>query len=210
MGLRLRLAAARLGSVNPILYQLPPGVEHWLRADRLDRLGSRAREFAFRADCLGGPVTFRQPAPFFEGHSVRRTTGPSPSARVDQGRQLPRLPTLLPTQSAFALLATRIGTLVRLFDPETTPNAIKRYVVRHRAKKGSVKAFLLDQLREADAPLTSFELTNRWLTARGLRVDEQTQIVMRKRIGAALITSRRTGVLRNEGVYDGLKGWVVA
>lgn len=99
---------------------------------------------------------------------------------------------------------------IRLFDPEATPNAIKRYVVRHRAKKGSVKAFLLDTLREASEPLTSATLTDLWLEARGLRVDEQTKIVMRKRIGAALITSRRQGVLRNEGEKDGLKGWVVA
>jgi hypothetical protein len=100
---------------------------------------------------------------------------------------------------------------IRLFDPTTTPNAIKRYVVRHRAKKGSVKAFILDTLREADAPMTAAQLTDLWLAKRGLRVDEATRIVMRKRIGAGLIASRARGVVRNEGVgADGYKGWVVA
>jgi hypothetical protein len=99
---------------------------------------------------------------------------------------------------------------IRLFDPNTTPNAIKRYVVRHRAKKGTVKAFILDKLREASEPLTSAQLTDMWLEARGLRVDEQTRVVIRKRIGAGLITSRNRGVVRNEGERDGFKGWVVA
>jgi hypothetical protein len=49
---------------------------------------------------------------------------------------------------------------IALFDPNTTPNAIKRYVVRHRAKKGSVKAFILDTLREADGPMTSEQITD--------------------------------------------------
>ena len=99
---------------------------------------------------------------------------------------------------------------IALFDPNATPNAIKRYVVRHRAKKGSVKAFLLDTLREAPEPLTSVALTDLWLEARHLRVTDETRIVMRKRIGAGLISYRASGILRNEGVIDGLKGWVVA
>ena len=99
---------------------------------------------------------------------------------------------------------------MRLFDPEATPNAIKRYVVRHRAKKGTVKAFVLDTLRKAQAPLTSAQITDLWLEARGLRTDDQTRTVIRKRIGAGLISLRAKGVLRNEGWFDGHKGWVVA
>jgi hypothetical protein len=97
---------------------------------------------------------------------------------------------------------------IRLFDPEATPNAVRRYVVRHRAKKGSVKKFILGQLREATRPLTSAEITDRWLEARGLRTDDSTRVVIRKRIGAALISLRAAGTARNEGFFDGLKGWV--
>lgn len=99
---------------------------------------------------------------------------------------------------------------IHLFDPETTPNAIKAYVVRHRAKKGTVKAFILDRLRTAPGPLTSAQVTDLWLEARGLRTDDQTRIVIRKRIGAGLIGLRARGVVRNEGVFEGHKGWVVA
>jgi hypothetical protein len=48
---------------------------------------------------------------------------------------------------------------IRLFDPEATPNAVKAYVVRHRARKGSVKAFVLKRLREAPGPLTTAGIT---------------------------------------------------
>ena len=103
-----------------------------------------------------------------------------------------------------------LDAAILLFDPENTPNAIRRYIVRHRAKEGSVKAFILDTLREADGPMTSEQITDVWLAARGLRVNDQTKIVMRKRIGTGLINYRGRGILRNEGVVDGMKGWVVA
>jgi hypothetical protein len=45
---------------------------------------------------------------------------------------------------------------------------------------------------------------------RGRNASPEVRTVMRKRIGACLIASRRRGVQRNEGVYDGFKGWVVA
>jgi hypothetical protein len=38
--------------------------------------------------------------------------------------------------------------------------------------------------------------------------DDGTRVVIRKRIGAALIALRRRGVARNQGFQDGSKGWV--
>jgi hypothetical protein len=99
---------------------------------------------------------------------------------------------------------------IRLFDPTATPSAVRRYVVRHRARKGAVKGFILDKLRTAPTPLTSAQITDLWLEARGLRTDCDTRITIRKRIGAGLISLRARGVVRNEGVFDGMKGWVVA
>jgi hypothetical protein len=85
-----------------------------------------------------------------------------------------------------------------------------RYTVRHRARKGTVRKFILAQLRTATAPLTSADLADAWLKDRGLKPDDDTRIVIRKRIGAALIALRNQGVARNEGFKDGLKGWVRA
>ncbi|SRR5579871_2309411 len=103
-----------------------------------------------------------------------------------------------------------LDAAIALFDPSATPNAIKRYVVRHRAKTGSVKAFILDTLREADGPMTSEAITDLWLKARGLNASPEVRVVIRKRIGAGLISYRARGILRNEGEIDGFKGWVVA
>ncbi len=99
---------------------------------------------------------------------------------------------------------------IRLFNPDTTLAAFKRYIVSHRAKKGTVKRFIFAMLREASAPLNSAQIADAWIQDRGLRVNDQTRVVIRKRIGAALINARAAGTLRNEGVIDGSKGWAVA
>lgn len=98
---------------------------------------------------------------------------------------------------------------IRLFDPANTPSAVRRYVVRHRAKKGTVKAFVLDTLRKAPAPLTSLQITDLWLEARQLRTDDETRVTIRKRIGAGLISLRAKGLVRNEGWFGGHKGWAI-
>jgi hypothetical protein len=99
---------------------------------------------------------------------------------------------------------------IRLFDPANTPEAIRAYTVQHRARKGTVKRFVMATLREAPGPLTSMQITDAWLEARGLRTDDDTRVVIRKRIGASLISLRAARTLANQGVFDGHKGWVVA
>jgi hypothetical protein len=71
-----------------------------------------------------------------------------------------------------------------------------------------VRRFILAKLRDAQAPLTSAQLSEAWLKDRGLKPDDDTRVVIRKRIGAALIALRNQGVAKNEGFKDGLKGWV--
>lgn len=63
-------------------------------------------------------------------------------------------------------------------------------------------------MSEAHGPLTSAQITDRWLEARQLRTDDATSVVIRKHIGAALISLRNQKIARNEGFQDGLKGWV--
>ena len=96
----------------------------------------------------------------------------------------------------------------RLFTDGASFTGFKPYVVHHRARKGTVKRFILGMLREAQGPLTSAEITEAWLDKRGFSPNDETRVVMRKRVGAALISLRNQGVAKNEGVRDGLKGWV--
>ena len=46
----------------------------------------------------------------------------------------------------------------------------------------------------------------RWLEARQLRTDDGTPVVIRKRIGAALIALRRQGVARAKSFRTGSRG----
>lgn len=102
-----------------------------------------------------------------------------------------------------------LDAAIALFDPANTPAAIKRYVVKHRAKKGDVRKFVLEALRTAQEPLTSAALTDAWLERRGLRADEQTRVVIRKRIGACLTGLRQQGLVVGTDIGNGLKSWRV-
>src|ERR1700754_5150070 len=65
-----------------------------------------------------------------------------------------------------------LDAAIRLFDPNADTSAIKEYVTKHRAQKGSVTRFILTAFREATAPLTSRRITEMWVEDRGLIADE--------------------------------------
>jgi hypothetical protein len=100
-----------------------------------------------------------------------------------------------------------LDAAITLFDPANTPAAIRRYVVKHRAKKGTVQKFIIETLKSSPVPLTSLSLTEAWLDARGLRADEQTRVVIRKRMGASLIHLRNQGLAVSADIGSGIKSW---
>lgn len=79
-----------------------------------------------------------------------------------------------------------LDAAIRLFDPTADTYAIKEYVTKHRAEKGSVKRFVLNTFREAKEPITSRMITEMWAADRGLAADEATLNILRKRIGACI------------------------
>ena len=79
-----------------------------------------------------------------------------------------------------------LEAVIALFDPENTPEAVKRYTVKHRAQKGTVKRFALAYLRDHDGAHTSRTITEAWIADRGLRADDATYTILRKRLGACL------------------------
>lgn len=79
-----------------------------------------------------------------------------------------------------------LDACIRLFDPKSEAYAIKAYVTKHRAEKGSVKRFVLNSLRESERPLTSKDLCHLWAADRGLKADDATLVILRKRIGACI------------------------
>ena len=95
-----------------------------------------------------------------------------------------------------------LDAAIRLFDPNADTYAIKEYVTKHRAQKGSVKRFVLNSLRESAEPLTSRQITEMWVADRGLAADEATYSIIRKRIGACIKTCVTQGLIEERGVTE--------
>ena len=92
-----------------------------------------------------------------------------------------------------------LDAAIRLFDPNADTYAIKQYVTKHRAEKGSVKRFVLSTLREASGPMTSRQITELWVQDRGLSADEATMNAIRKRIGACIKSCVNQGLIADQG-----------
>lgn len=100
-----------------------------------------------------------------------------------------------------------LDAAIRIFDPEDTPTARRRYAAMHRAPKGQSTRFVLARLREAERPLTARELAEAWCQDRGLVAKESTVSVLRKRIGATLKALHNKGVVTQDGHVGGWIGW---
>lgn len=96
---------------------------------------------------------------------------------------------------------------IRIFDPEDTPQARRRYAAMHRAPKGQSTRFVLAKLREASGPLTSRQLADMWCQDRGLVAKDSTVSMLRKRIGATLKALENRGLAAQAGHMEGLIGW---
>jgi hypothetical protein len=103
-----------------------------------------------------------------------------------------------------------LDAAIRLFDPANAPTALKRYVVQYRARKGYLRRFVLAALRDALTPLTSRQITEAWVADRGLKTDEATYAILRKRIGACLISLRAAGLVADVGTFGEYKVWKIA
>ena len=96
---------------------------------------------------------------------------------------------------------------IRIFDPENTPEARKRYAAMHRAPKGQSMRFVLSRLREAKTPLTSRQIALAWAQDRGLEAKDSTVVMLTKRIGATLRALQAKGLVAQDGHVEGLVGW---
>lgn len=103
-----------------------------------------------------------------------------------------------------------LDAAIALFDPANAPAAVQRYAVKHRAKKGALKRFVLGFLKDASEPVTSRDITTAWTAARGLRADDATYVILRKRIGACLIALRAAGHVADVPLAGDFKGWLLA
>ncbi|PYE84794.1 hypothetical protein [Pseudoroseicyclus aestuarii] len=92
-----------------------------------------------------------------------------------------------------------LDAAIRLFDGTAGHRAPGEYVTKHKARKGTVTRFVLQQFREATGPLTSRDITIAWCQDRGLVADDETYAVLRKRIGACIKQCALRGLIEDRG-----------
>ena len=92
-----------------------------------------------------------------------------------------------------------LDAAMRLFQPDPDAERLATDITKHKVKKGSVMRFVMAQLREADGPLTSRQITEAWCAERGLVADDATYATLRKRIGACLKSCESRGLIKNRG-----------
>jgi hypothetical protein len=88
-----------------------------------------------------------------------------------------------------------LDAAIRLFDPNADTSRVKRYPTRHRAHRGQMRRFVLAQFRAAQAPITSAQIAQAWIADRRLKADEDTHVLIRKRVGACLTSLKGAGVI---------------
>jgi hypothetical protein len=102
-----------------------------------------------------------------------------------------------------------LDAAIRLFT-EDAPRRLPSRSVAFRAGRGEVIRHVLRSLREAKGPLTSIEIAEGFMKARGMEASDETAVLIRKRIGACLNSLKHQGTVRGvplEGLY---KGWELA
>lgn len=97
-----------------------------------------------------------------------------------------------------------LDAAIRLFDAKADTSRIARYPTKHRAKKGEVVRLVLRMLKQSEMPLTALDIVHEQIKERGLRADDDTVVIMRKRVGACLTKLKTDGHVRNapsSGLY---------
>lgn len=103
-----------------------------------------------------------------------------------------------------------IDGALRLFDGQAQADRIVRYPTQHRAKKGEVVRLVIRMLKAADRPITALDIVQQQIKERGLKADDATIVMMRKRVGACLTKLKADGVIRAVPLPGLYKGWEIA
>lgn len=100
-----------------------------------------------------------------------------------------------------------LDAAIRLFT-EDGPRRLPGHKVAHRASRGEMQRHVFMALREAKGPITSLDITESYMAARGLAGDS-TAVLIRKRVGACLNTLKRAGTVKEIPLKGMYKGWQI-
>lgn len=97
-----------------------------------------------------------------------------------------------------------LDTAIRVFKPEIDLEDLPSRIVPapFSGFRGEIQRFLLDELRKANAPQTTFDLADKIMDRRGLdRSDKIATNLIRKRTGYALAKLRKAGKVTSERAH---------
>lgn len=103
-----------------------------------------------------------------------------------------------------------VDAAIRMFDSTAEVPRIIPRPTQHRAKKGEVVRLVVRMLKEADHPLTSLDIVHAQVKARGLKADDATLVMLRKRVGACLTKLKADGYVRAVPLPGLYQGWEIA
>ncbi|MBY0420784.1 MAG: hypothetical protein K2Q06_00670 [Parvularculaceae bacterium] len=101
-----------------------------------------------------------------------------------------------------------IDATIRLFT-EDAPTRVASRPVAHRATRGA-KRHVMEALKVARSPVTSLEVATAYISARGLAAADETQVLIRKRVGACLTDLKARGIVKEIPQARINKGWLLA
>jgi hypothetical protein len=92
-----------------------------------------------------------------------------------------------------------LASVIRLFDPSLSVYPLRGTVTKRRIKRGALKRFILNTLREEVEPLTSRDLTMRWGENQGLEVSDETYPELRRKVSSSLKECVKQGLIEDRG-----------
>lgn len=97
-----------------------------------------------------------------------------------------------------------LDTSIRIFKPDIDLEDLPERIVpaQFTGFRGEIQRFLLDKLRKANQPLTTFDLADAIMAKRGLDVNDRIALnLIRKRTGYALAKLRKAGAVTSSRTH---------
>ena len=104
-----------------------------------------------------------------------------------------------------------LDRVIGLFAPEIEGRGFKakRLPPPYAARKGEMQRAVMDTMREADGPVTSLMIAQRFCEARGLEADGPTLTMIRNRASGTLGKMCANGAVQAVALAGGYKGWTL-
>ena len=113
-------------------------------------------------------------------------------------------------QEALQRLVSDLGHLdatIRIFDPNADTSRVARHPAKSGARRGGLRRFVLAELRAATEPISSRDIADALIKAKGLDTGRTSVGEARRRVGACLRALKLGGAIRETAQVGEFKTW---